>query len=63
MLGLISAEVEFKPEKFMPGENPGHPKCNSRVKIQCPRKIPENGMEFKRQNVIAPKDGSKGVKG
>ena len=48
MLGLISAEVEFKPEKFMPGENPGHPKCNSRVKIQCPRKIPGNGMEFKR---------------
>ena len=36
---------------------------NSSVKNRCPGKIPVNGRKFKRQNMIAIRDGSKGVKG
>ena len=50
------------PKNRCPENIPGHLKWISSAEKSMPRKIPGLGMEFKRrQNVIAPRDGSRGV--
>ena len=45
-----------------PGNNPGSSKMESkRQKIDAPAKF--RGTKFMRQNVIAPRDGTRGAKG
>ena len=44
----------------IPGEYPGISRIES--KNRCARKLPGDGMEFKRQNVFDPRDSSREVK-